>query len=384
MKRFIVPSLCLCFILACSNPPKEKVELDIKTIHQETPAEESILNLSEKYNLLEIIKLESSDTSLVDYVNKVLLDRNRDVIFIKGGITVFKFEMSGNFLSKLSKGKGGPDEFVNLTDVVLLPEQERIWIYDSNKSRIFQFTYDLNLEISYTIGYQLLGIERFKEGIIGTPGYVEILDNFSLFYLSGENFATGYKLTSKKLEFNPEKSRYLHVLRHDFFSQSPEGFNFVNSFNDTIYNINENFYVIPKFYIDFGDKKILEEDLVGQGYSSIVEVFQHINSTEKSFNIGNIVELKDNLLFRFFNQGRSFVSIYDKSKKELKSGRKISFEYQNQQVTFNLDEEITFGSVGNNSAYMIIPAESSVLGEYQTLFQVKDGDNPIILLFDEK
>lgn len=384
MKRFIAPYLCLCLILGCSNPPDQKVEFDLKTIYQETPGEESILNLSEKYNLREIIKLESSDTSLVDYINKIVIDRKRDILFIKGGNTVFKFDMSGNFIEKLSKGKGGPDEFVNLTDIILLPDQERIWIYDSNKSRIFQFTYDFNLEISYPINYQLLGIERLKEGIIGTSGYMEILDNFSLYYFSGENFATGYKFSSKKLEFNPEKARYLHVLRHDFFSKSPEGYNFVNSFNDTIYNVNEKFYVTPKFHIDFGDKKILEDDLVGKGYSSIVEVFQHINSTEKSFNIGNIVEMENNLLYRFFNQGRSFVSVYDKSKKELKSGRKISFEYQNQQVTLDLDEEISFGSLDNSYAYMIIPAESSVLGEYQTLFQVKDGDNPIIFLFDEK
>ena len=98
MKRFIAPYLCLCLILGCSNPPDQKVEFDLKTIYQETPGEESILNLSEKYNLREIIKLESSDTSLVDYINKIVIDRKRDILFIKGGNTVFKFDMSGNFI----------------------------------------------------------------------------------------------------------------------------------------------------------------------------------------------------------------------------------------------------------------------------------------------
>ncbi|WP_332913001.1 hypothetical protein [Algoriphagus boritolerans] len=68
-------------------------------------------------------------------------------------------------------------------------------------------------------------------------------------------------------------------------------------------------------------------------------------------------------------------------KKILKSGRKISFDYLGQDVVLELDEEISFGTLGNNRAYLVIPSEASILREYQVLFQVKDGDNPIILFF---
>ncbi|WP_416171452.1 6-bladed beta-propeller [Algoriphagus boritolerans] len=100
-----------------------------------------------------------------------------------------------------------------------------------------------------------------------------------------------------------------------FFSKGPIGYNFVNSFNDTIYYVSENMEVFPKYYIDFGSNKVNENELIGRDYSSIVDVFQYINSSDKSYNVGNVVEFERYLLYKFFNQGIPFVSVYDKSEK---------------------------------------------------------------------
>lgn len=376
--------LILFFLFfSCSSPADHVDNVNLNIIKQELPSRESILNLSEYYKINRLIKLQSNDSSIIDYVNKVLVDN--ELIFIKGGNSVFKFNLNGNFLNKLTKGIGGPDEFVNLTDVIILPEQKRLWLYDSNQRSIFQYNYDFEMEIDYSLNYPLFGIEKLDKGLVGTSGYLEVLDNFSSLYLfGGENLLTGFIPSKSHLNFNPEKARYLHVYRHDFFSKGPVGYNFVNSFNDTIYHVNENMEVLPKYYIDFGSSKLNENELIGRNYSSVVDVFQYINSSDKSYNVGNVVEFDKYLLYKFFNQGLPFVSVYDKSDKIVKSGRKISFDYLGQDVVLDLDEEISFGTLGNNKAYLVIPAEASILQEYQVLFQVKDGDNPLILIFDEK
>ncbi|SEG31005.1 6-bladed beta-propeller [Algoriphagus boritolerans] len=376
--------LSLFFLfLSCSSPSNHAENVSLNIISQDLPSQASILNLSKFYTFDRLIKLQSNDSSIIDYINKVLVDD--DLVFIKGGNSLFKFKLNGDFQKKLTKGIGGPDEYVNLTDVLILPEQDRLWLYDSNQRSIFQFNYDFELEIDYSLNYPLFGVEKLEKGLIGTSGYLEVLDNFSSLYsIVGENLATGFALSKNHLKFNPEKARYLHVYRHDFFSKGPIGYNFVNSFNDTIYYVSENMEVFPKYYIDFGSNKVNENELIGRDYSSIVDVFQYINSSDKSYNVGNVVEFERYLLYKFFNQGIPFVSVYDKSEKILKSGRKISFDYLGQDVVLELDEEISFGTLGNNRAYLVIPSEASILREYQVLFQVKDGDNPIILFFDEK
>ena len=368
---------------SCSSPSNHADNVNLKIIKQELPSQGSILNLDEFYTINRLIKLQSNDSSIIDYVNKVLVDD--ELVFIKGGSSLFKFNLNGNFLNKLTKGIGGPDEYVNLTDVLILPEQNRLWLYDSNQRSIFQYNYDFEMEVDYSLNYPLLGIEKLERGLVGTSGYLEVLDNFSsLFLFRGENLVTGFIASKSHLNFNPEKARYLHVYRHDFFSKGPVGYNFVNSFNDTIYQVNEKMEVLPRYYVDFGSSKVNEDELIGRNYSSIVDVFQYINSSDKSYNVGNVVEFDRYLLYKFFNQGLPFVSVYDKRDNKVKSGKKISFYYLGQDVVLDLEEEISFGTVGNNMAYLVIPAETSILREYQVLFQVKDGDNPLILLFNEK
>lgn len=240
-----------------------------------------------------VVLLESTDSSLIDFIHKVVED---EFYFVKGGKSVYKFSKSGEFISKISREKDGPNQFSNLTDIISLNDENRLWVYDSRSRKIFQFDYDFNLEIDFNLNHPFFGIEKLREGLIGTPGYMLVLDDpYSLFYFKGDNLASGYKFDRSLLSFNLEKSRYLHVMRHDFFSKlDSEGYNFVNSFNDTIYHIKETGNLSPAYVIDFGENKLLESDLLGKGYSSIVDVFQFINSTDKSFNVGNVFESKKN------------------------------------------------------------------------------------------
>jgi len=379
--KYLVWILLILVYVRCESK-KENKEVKYAVINQELPSKSDIIDLSKNLKISNVIVLESSDSSIIDFVHKVVED---DFYFIQGGRSIYKFDKSGNYISKISKAKGGPDEFVNLTDILLLNDQNRLWLYDSHNRTIFQYDYDFNLEINYTLDYPLFGLEKLNHGIIGTPGYMMVNeDPYSLFYFKGENLVTGYKFEKTMHPFDIEKSDYLHVFRHDFFSKLEGGdYNFVNSFNDTIYNIKGTGEISPSYFVDFGNKKLLEADLVGKGYTSIVDVFQFINSTDKSFNVGNIFESQKLLIYRFFNQGNAFLSVYNKMSKSLISGHKLLIEYSGRKIEINLDEEIRIGSLGDGRGYIALPSESSVLGDFQKVFGVNDGDNPIILIFNE-
>ncbi|HAZ25153.1 MAG TPA: hypothetical protein DCY95_11475, partial [Algoriphagus sp.] len=204
-------------LLNCTSRSPEKIKESYIVIDQGIPSTNDVVDLPNFITINKVISLETTDSSLIDFVHKVVED---EFYFVQGGKSVYKFDKSGEFISKISKGKGGPDEFVNLTDILTLNDKDRLWVYDSHARTIFQFDYNFNLEINYTLDYPLFGLEKLENGLIGTPGYMLVLeDPYSLFYFQGDNLEAGYKFEKTLHPFDLEKSDYLHVMRHDFFSE---------------------------------------------------------------------------------------------------------------------------------------------------------------------
>jgi hypothetical protein len=139
-----------------------------------------------------------------------------------------------------------------------------------------------------------------------------------------------------------------------------------------------------EYYIDFEDKKVLEGDLTNKGYSTIVDVFTFINSSDKSLNVGNIYQSKDYLIYQFFNSGKPIISIYNKKDKSLISGQKIKFKLYGKELNIELDEEMRIGSLGNGYGYISLPLEGGAFAQIKELNNLKQGDNPVIILFHEK
>jgi hypothetical protein len=139
-----------------------------------------------------------------------------------------------------------------------------------------------------------------------------------------------------------------------------------------------------EYFIDFEDKKVLERDLTNRGYSTIVDVFTFINPTDKSFNVGNVFQSNKFLIYQFFNSGKPFISIYNKKDKSLISGQKIKFKLYGKELNIELDEEMRIGSLGNGVGYISLPLEGGAFAQIKELNNLKEGDNPIIILFHEK
>jgi hypothetical protein len=100
--------------------------------------------------------------------------------------------------------------------------------------------------------------------------------------------------------------------------------------------------------------------------------------------VGNIYQSKDYLIYQFFNSGKPFISIYNKKDKSLISGQKIKFKLYGKELNIELDEEMRIGSLGNGVGYISLPLEGSAFSQIEKLDNLKEGNNPIILLFHKK
>jgi len=381
MRRYLLIFLALVNY-SCTNNKEDQNFSNPILINQHLPSEDSKIDFLDFLEIQEIIPLQTSDSSLIDFVNKVIIDK--DLIFIKGSKSVYKFQRDGTFLNKLAKKGKGPGEYTNLTDVILFPEEEMVWIYDSNRRSILKYTYDFEFETNTTVNHPILGIDYYDKTLVGSSGYYsDFKDHNSISFFN--EFTFGIENSpALALPYNPEKSNYLLVHRHDYFSKLSNGLNFVNSFNDTIYRIEAGNSIYPEFYVDFGERKVSEDDLVGQGYKTIVDVYQHLNAKEKSFNISNTIQFENSLIYRFFNSGRSFLTVYNKNSASSTSGRSIKFLYQDREINIRLDEDVTFGSLGDGTGYFVIHPETLNSTLEKELFNIKDGDNPMLVIFKEK
>lgn len=101
--------------------------------------------------------LETSDASLLNYIENILVYKDTIVIHSLFDQLVGFYTLDGRFVRKLTIGNG-PDEILNPADVCLDKEQGELWVLDRyTNSRAFSFEgKDLHKTISTDHGYMKL------------------------------------------------------------------------------------------------------------------------------------------------------------------------------------------------------------------------------------
>lgn len=364
-------------IISCKQQDTAQIEYEI--INQSTPNQSTSILFDEQFKLSKIIKLETTSESLIDFTQKIIF--SSEYIFIKGGKELFQFDLNGKFLNKISNQGNGPGEYRNLTDILVFEDLKRIWIYDSGIRKILQFNFNMEFESEQKLGGPFLDIEVFNNKIFGTSGYSYNDKNKSSIMVFNGNNILNISSDTSFLPIDIRKSKTIHVQRFDLFSVNKYKLNFVNSFNDTIYNLDRFGAISKEFYIDFGDKKVLEDDLINESFTTIKDVFDNLKNKNKSYNISNILNSEKTLIYSFYNSGKSYFSLYDKIEGNLSTGDILAFGNDN----LFLDGEIKFGKADSNeNIYFVIPSELINKYSFADSLGITDSDNSIILVFDEK
>ena len=121
MKNIVALFLLLLLICACHDSkrlgsyPKLEVSLEIKNT--------SIMDL---FDSIEVIPLETNDSSLLIWPDKVLCWSGYYGIFDSKNPALFGFDKNGTFVRKIGNRGEGPEEYTEIYDVILDQEGREI------------------------------------------------------------------------------------------------------------------------------------------------------------------------------------------------------------------------------------------------------------------
>lgn len=215
-----------------------------------------------KYNISDIIKtitlipLETNNDCLVGNIHKILATSEYFILFDKSyEKAIYLFHRNGKFHTKISRRGKGPGEYILPTDISINHYDKSLELLDLAQRKIIKYTFDgifcseiyledLALPVSF-INYD--------------SGYLVSTQNFHIPNL-GWTFFNLYEFSSKgdlkSNNFpNREHDKLFAVLNNDVLSPYGSSINYVASWENMIYNIDNNI-IRPSFKFDFGNRGI--------------------------------------------------------------------------------------------------------------------------------
>ena len=293
-----VIGLLLCFSSCSNNSSNEElVSIDLLNI----PNQEKELKLSELVKLVEYVKLETVSGSLFGNSRFVVGKKYIMVIqpYYPDPVQLYLFERSGKFLGKIGKEGKGPEEYVNLHNVIFSADEDYILVHDNNK-KVF---------LEYSISGKMLKRTNYEDIIKGSISSIRFIedgnllflmnrpsfkaDNFYLFRIFDKNYnpiedmfsvntndleAKGWSSGANSFYFKESK---IHI--REFYYDTlyvKEGDDFKSKYHFLVKNNH-----VPGYFVAF-PKRLTDYNLI-RSFSDIGDYFNIVMSTpknEKSYN----------------------------------------------------------------------------------------------------
>jgi hypothetical protein len=384
MKTIINATYCfilICCLFSCSKNekvnPVEIIEIDIQN---EIDVTKSLT--TNYFKKRKIVKLETTAESIISQINRLILFEGKYYIFDMNSKSVFTFNESGKFISRIKRVGKGPGEYLQISDFTIDTKNKQIILLcDIPNCLIY---YDLNGNFLK----QIKNNEYFR--------YITSNDNYfhfvNLLIKYGDKYITTQKeeLTTKFLPI--EK----FVQNKDFYSIHP---NIIKSsstyifkvYDNVVYQITEN-EVLPKYQFNFGTKNFAENIASENDLQNILKL-----SMDRSLvcRINDFRECDNYLTFGTWPFSRIY--IYNKLEKTCK----LFSKFYDPETGLYLSEMIGHDGNGNELIFSVDPssfannileiknkdemAENKTYNEFKSIAEnVKDTDNPILMIYTLK
>ncbi|WP_238531594.1 6-bladed beta-propeller [Nitritalea halalkaliphila] len=234
---------------ADASPKLKKITVRSKDIQKSFTVTHD--NVSEYF----IVPLEATEASLIGKMNKVI--RHEKKIFVLDSDlaqTVFCFDLNGKFLFKLGRIGKGSGEYRELRDIVLDPITNEIGVLQGDK--IIWYSTEDGVFTGYTT--ELENIVLDKVSLLDSARFIGYANNQCF---SKENCSKFYSFTKDAEILNrylpiEKQEKNLYVDYENPFSGGIYTIGFTHTLNDTIYTINSDDQMEPKFWIDFTDMAV--------------------------------------------------------------------------------------------------------------------------------
>ncbi len=258
------------------------------------------LKLSSFAKSINYIKLETNDQCLLSHPS--IEDVDEGAIYINDNhLYLYKFNGNGKYIWKIKKVGKGPGEYLHITDVIIQPENDLLYILDNTQRKIIQ--YNLNGEFQKEI-HLSVSTGSFSQiddcFVLWNPpwGFVDQNNCYFLTFLT----LNGVKIKTINREGNNNSFRGGLLTSADFYMLNKILY-IKDTYHDTVFRISKNYTLEPHFIISQGKYKMTRE------------MSENIWLREKYMNeyISQLVFWEtDNLIIFSFFMEKYYLVIYDK------------------------------------------------------------------------
>lgn len=362
-KYFILFLIVLCL---CGCKKELEKDTDIKIIHIKNDDIIQSVKLSELFDDIELIPLETNQNCIIGQIDKIInTDDNIYILDSRNAKSVFRFSTKGRYLNGISKIGNGPGEYYLPDDISIDPATKNIVILDQNHLLFYEpdGTYVKTISMSFS---------AYKFEIFN--------NNIALFNKSSGNDLLilkkdGSKLESSYFKYNDKKKL---ILNNPFQHFNDKELLYISNLDYNIYRIiDKEVRIHLKFVFDnkmFTDKYLKE---INENTSSKFHFIKYYNENESFISMVDLID-KDAYLV-IHNKRTSKTNIYNVR------GIVNDISYT--------DEPPLIKTIDANGKFVAIIEPSQIKDPEAFIKKIKGGhitenslttDNPIILKFNYK
>ncbi len=232
----------------------------IRITINDTDFDKVIYDESEIIKDIQYIPLETIDSvNLIGSVSKVVCYENKIyVLDRKVTKALYIFNMDGTYLDKISRIGDGPGEFKMPHNFIILEEDKLIALYCRQNNKLLYYTlngqhlYDERVELSFKSFF-------FKDNhrLFFTHSVYNYMDGFGKILFDYIVLDESNKPIVKQYYNGVDVGVSKPVMTHNHYFTEIDGDIYLSwIFNDTIYQIDDNFKAKPYLFLDFGISSI--------------------------------------------------------------------------------------------------------------------------------
>ncbi len=368
----------LFWIIVFNSCQSTERNLSIPTIEVDATSNAE-LKLSEYFENFRMLKLPTD--TVMGEIKRIRYENNQ--IYISDGHTMFIFSDTGKLLSSFNKTGRGPDEYIAITDFIV--DGENIIILSRTLQKLLTYNHFGECISTYNLGYWAQAI---------SPA----VNHFYFLYCGNESGDNNrYKLRSIQdgqpdslyLLVDRNQAKYLQINSENYFYQHRESIYFFEAFKDTVYESVGGRGIKPSFYIDYMGNNV-PASFFERKYANIAEFFQEFHKTSYAYGIFNFATYDRFLMFSSFYQKNMKLTVFDQ-----KNQTSNTFATIKDDVYFNGLSIPVSEFKYHASKSIIVPLDAFGVFEWknahppaeqlkEVVDATKEGDNPLLLIFDFK
>lgn len=380
MRKVLYPVffMIMCsFFWGCSNnkpdPPITEVIIDTKN---EVGISRSLT--TEYFKSRKLVKLETTNESLIAQINRLIVYENRYYIFDHQNKSIFIFDESGNYISKIHNIGNGPGEYIQLSDFTIDVKNQRIILLCDIPSCL----------IYYDMNGQFLDQEKNSN----LKRYIAANEDVLIFVNHFENYI-GIQNKGKYSEFLKIED---YIINKEFYSIHPNIIRsnhtyFFKVYDNVIYELTDD-NVLPKYKMQFGNKAVDKSVIIENELEEIVEI---CSKEEKICRISDFRECNDYLTFAMWPYRK--IAIYNKTEKICR----LFSEFYDPETGLFLSGLIAHDGPGNEMIFAVDPTSfttnvlhiknATEMLQNETYIKYReeaeklnDMDNPVLMVYTLK